>query len=332
MGSERLRLPVPRRLPGHRGHDAGLRRPRQRLRRPDRRAVPDRQELRRRHGRVRRGHLGLRQHADGQSPLPGDEDAERWRSATATTTTATARSTSSTASGRHAQRVAGDLTPPGAPSDVTMFAYEASHVDAGKDTSNKDIIGTDTIHRPARSPGKQPWTNVTKEEAETACEKIGDGSWRLCTAPSGCTPATGGTDQRPSPTAPPTRRRPATATTTSGRRRNPHRRGSRAPDARRRLRARGGVAPSSTTCPATSRSGRDHAGTGPLAPTRDGRSRCAAAPTTSLSFVDSSSAPGTIAPGLQCDASTAAPYATPTPTCSCLRSASAAATRARCRN
>ena len=34
---------------------------------------------------------------------------------------------------------------------------------------------------PARSPGRQPWSNVTKEEAEAACEKIGTG-WRLCTA------------------------------------------------------------------------------------------------------------------------------------------------------
>ena len=29
--------------------------------------------------------------------------------------------------------------------------------------------------------GKQPWSNVTKEEAEAACEKVGIG-WRLCTA------------------------------------------------------------------------------------------------------------------------------------------------------
>jgi formylglycine-generating enzyme required for sulfatase activity len=28
---------------------------------------------------------------------------------------------------------------------------------------------------------RQPWSNVTKEEAEAACEKIGTG-WRLCTA------------------------------------------------------------------------------------------------------------------------------------------------------
>ena len=47
------------------------------------------------HGHMRRGDLGLRQHADRQSPLPGDQDRHRWRSATASTTTATARSTSS---------------------------------------------------------------------------------------------------------------------------------------------------------------------------------------------------------------------------------------------
>jgi len=64
---------------------------------------------------------------------------------------------------------------------ITMFAYEASHADAGKDLSNKDIVGTDITHRPCSAPGKLPWTSVKKEDAETACEKIGDGKWRLCT-------------------------------------------------------------------------------------------------------------------------------------------------------
>jgi len=73
------------------------------------------------------------------------------------------------------------FTPTGSSTAVTMFAYEASHVDAGKDMSNKDIIGTDTTHRPCSAPGKLPWTSVKKEDAEAACEKIGDGKWRLCT-------------------------------------------------------------------------------------------------------------------------------------------------------
>ncbi len=74
------------------------------------------------------------------------------------------------------------FTPTGSPTAVTMFAYEASHVDAGKDATNKDIVGTDVTHRPCSAPGKLPWTSVKKENAEAACEKIGDGKWRLCTA------------------------------------------------------------------------------------------------------------------------------------------------------
>jgi hypothetical protein len=62
--------------------------------------------------------------------------------------------------------------------NVTMFVYEATRYDAtGTDH------GFDSTRRPCSVPGKQPWTNVTKEEAEAACEKIGkpgDG-WRLCT-------------------------------------------------------------------------------------------------------------------------------------------------------
>jgi hypothetical protein len=60
--------------------------------------------------------------------------------------------------------------------NVTMFIYEATRYDAtGSDH------GFDSTRRPCSVAGKQPWTNVTKEEAEAACEKIGTG-WRLCTA------------------------------------------------------------------------------------------------------------------------------------------------------
>jgi len=62
--------------------------------------------------------------------------------------------------------------------NVTMFVYEATRYDA----SGTDH-GFDSTRRPCSVAGKQPWTNVTKEEAEAACEKIGkpaDG-WRLCT-------------------------------------------------------------------------------------------------------------------------------------------------------
>ncbi|HVZ72011.1 MAG TPA: MopE-related protein [Polyangia bacterium] len=59
--------------------------------------------------------------------------------------------------------------------NVTMFAYEATRYDAtGTDH------GFDSTRRPCSVKGKQPWTNVTKEEAEAACEKTGTG-WRLCT-------------------------------------------------------------------------------------------------------------------------------------------------------
>jgi hypothetical protein len=62
--------------------------------------------------------------------------------------------------------------------NVTMFVYEATRYDA-----TATDHGFDSTRRPCSIPGKQPWTNVTKEEAEAACEKIGkpgDG-WRLCT-------------------------------------------------------------------------------------------------------------------------------------------------------
>src|SRR5258706_9055698 len=59
---------------------------------------------------------------------------------------------------------------------VTMFVYEATRYDAtGTDH------GFDSTRRPCSLAGKQPWTNVTKEEAEAACEKTGTG-WRLCTS------------------------------------------------------------------------------------------------------------------------------------------------------
>jgi len=60
--------------------------------------------------------------------------------------------------------------------NVTMFVYEASRYDASG-TSH----GFDSTRRPCAVAGRQPWSNVTKEEAEAACEKVGSG-WRLCTA------------------------------------------------------------------------------------------------------------------------------------------------------
>jgi hypothetical protein len=60
--------------------------------------------------------------------------------------------------------------------NVTMFAYEATRYDA-KTTDS----GFDSTRRPCSVPNRLPWSNVTKEEAETSCEKIGTG-WRLCTS------------------------------------------------------------------------------------------------------------------------------------------------------
>ena len=60
--------------------------------------------------------------------------------------------------------------------NVTMFAYEATRYDA-----NGTDYGFDSTRRPCSVPGRLPWSNVTKEEAEAACEKIASG-WRLCTA------------------------------------------------------------------------------------------------------------------------------------------------------
>jgi hypothetical protein len=62
--------------------------------------------------------------------------------------------------------------------NVTMFVYEATRYDA-----TATDHGFDSTKRPCSVPGKQPWTNVTKEEAEAACEKTGKAGsgWRLCT-------------------------------------------------------------------------------------------------------------------------------------------------------
>jgi hypothetical protein len=60
--------------------------------------------------------------------------------------------------------------------NVTMFAYEATRYD-----STATDYGFDSTRRPCSVAGRQPWSNVTKEEAEAACERIGTG-WRLCTA------------------------------------------------------------------------------------------------------------------------------------------------------
>ena len=60
--------------------------------------------------------------------------------------------------------------------NVTMYAYEASRYDATATSA-----GFDSTRRGCTVPGKVPWTNVTMGEAEKACELLGP-SWRLCTA------------------------------------------------------------------------------------------------------------------------------------------------------
>jgi len=60
--------------------------------------------------------------------------------------------------------------------NLTVFAYEASRYD-----STGTDYGFDSTRRPCSVSGRQPWSNITKEEAEAACEKIGT-NWRLCTA------------------------------------------------------------------------------------------------------------------------------------------------------
>ncbi len=85
--------------------------------------------------------------------------------------------------------------------DVTMFAYEASRYDANG-TSN----GFDSTRRPCTVPGKMPWSNVTMGEAEAACALIGP-SWRVCTATEWQTACEGLVPPSPQttpPTTPPT--------------------------------------------------------------------------------------------------------------------------------
>jgi hypothetical protein len=62
-----------------------------------------------------------------------------------------------------------------APTNVTIFAYEASRVD-----STDKFGGFNSDRRPCSIPGRLPWANVTKEEARDACKALG-GAWRLCT-------------------------------------------------------------------------------------------------------------------------------------------------------
>jgi len=57
-----------------------------------------------------------------------------------------------------------------------MFAYEASRYDA-----TAANFGFDSTRRPCAVAGRLPWSNITKDEAEAACEKVGTG-WRLCTS------------------------------------------------------------------------------------------------------------------------------------------------------
>jgi Sulfatase-modifying factor enzyme 1/Putative metal-binding motif len=59
---------------------------------------------------------------------------------------------------------------------VTMYGYEASRYDATA-TSN----GFDSTRRACSVPGKLPWSNVTMAEAEATCALAGP-SWRVCTA------------------------------------------------------------------------------------------------------------------------------------------------------
>jgi len=61
-------------------------------------------------------------------------------------------------------------------SDVTVFMYEASRPNA---TATE--TGVSSTATPCSVANKQPWYNVTKEEAAAACAKLGSG-WRLCSA------------------------------------------------------------------------------------------------------------------------------------------------------
>jgi hypothetical protein len=77
---------------------------------------------------------------------------------------------------RMADRTTDDRLVYFAAQNVTIFAHEASRYDASGTN-----YGFDSTRRPCSVAGKQPWSNVTKEEAQTACARIGTG-WRLCTA------------------------------------------------------------------------------------------------------------------------------------------------------
>ena len=153
-----------------------LRQPRQRLRRPDRRAVPDRQGLHGRLGRLREPerHLGLRQHAcraataaTGSPKTPGVEicngldddcDGKVDELDSASNRTTDDKLIYLVGPERHDVRLRGD-----------PLRRERHQLRLRLDPPA--LLG----------PGPLPWSNVTKEEAEAACEKIGSG-WRLCTA------------------------------------------------------------------------------------------------------------------------------------------------------
>src|SRR5580698_7995590 len=60
--------------------------------------------------------------------------------------------------------------------NVTMYGYEASRYDATS-TSN----GFDSTRRACSVPGKLPWSNVTMAEAQATCALAGP-NWRVCTA------------------------------------------------------------------------------------------------------------------------------------------------------
>jgi hypothetical protein len=60
--------------------------------------------------------------------------------------------------------------------NVTMYGYEASRYDATS-TSN----GFDSTRRACSVPGKLPWSNVTMGEAEATCALAGP-NWRVCSA------------------------------------------------------------------------------------------------------------------------------------------------------
>jgi hypothetical protein len=88
------------------------------------------------------------------------------------TTTATARSTSSTRSRTDHDDKLIYLSAPG----VTMFALRGDPLRRHREQLRLRFDPPALL-----GPGRLPWSNVTKEEAEAACEKVGTG-WRLCTS------------------------------------------------------------------------------------------------------------------------------------------------------